>query len=320
MKMSGTVSGQQIFFKETASSRVIRTQGEAGLKLLRRLICSDAAKLASGEAFRSAMLNASGGVMQEVRVLAVSSDSWELALLSDMADTGVAWAKQVAVSFDAEVTETPDTALWLGGKGLAGALEKTGSSLPKQGRFVQSELKEGSLRLARFGGLILACGVPEAVSALRKHLEAAGAEALDEEAWKAVRVSECLPAYGYDYDEASSPLECGFAAEVDFSDASRMFIGRALTEARSRAGVRCRFGALKIDAGLSEERLESDPEVVLEGNDAEAGVITTWAKTAEGAAALALLPAGTKPGDRAEVLVQADGRDCRFAAEVISIA
>ena len=58
------------FLKDVRAARVIRTEGENGEKLLRRLITADVAKHATGDCLLASMLNASGGVMQEVAVIA----------------------------------------------------------------------------------------------------------------------------------------------------------------------------------------------------------------------------------------------------------
>ena len=69
------------FLKDVRAARVIRTEGENGEKLLRRLITADVAKHATGDCLLASMLNASGGVMQEVAVIA-HTGYWDVVLLS----------------------------------------------------------------------------------------------------------------------------------------------------------------------------------------------------------------------------------------------
>ena len=78
---------------------MIRTEGENGEKLLRRLITADVAKHATGDCLLASMLNASGGVMQEVAVIA-HTGYWDVVLFPETADTGLAWSRQGSVSFE----------------------------------------------------------------------------------------------------------------------------------------------------------------------------------------------------------------------------
>ena len=101
------------FLKDVRAARVIRTEGENGEKLLRRLITADVAKHATGDCLLASMLNASGGVMQEVAVIA-HTGYWDVVLFPETADTGLAWSRQVAVSFEAEVEQPEDRhVFWL---------------------------------------------------------------------------------------------------------------------------------------------------------------------------------------------------------------
>lgn len=307
------------FVKDIAGAGVVRTSGEAGLKLLRRLLASDAAKFASGDAFRSAMLNASGGVMLEVRALC-RGNAWELVLAPSGADSGLAWMRQVAIAFDAEVEDVPaGHAFWLGGPQAPEVLAKAGAAVPKAGRFAELKQEEGAfLTVSAFpGNLFLVSGDAASADAFWQKLVAAGAAKAGEAAWETVRAANCLAAPGAEYDESSSPLECGFENCVDFSDPSRMFIGRALTEARWRAGVRCRLGTLEIDSAVAAGELEDAPEVAIEGNSAEGALVTSWVKAGERVLALALLPASAKAGTAAAVALKANGTESQAQARVL---
>ncbi len=297
---------QGAFVKGLDGLKLVRTEGENGLKLLRRLVAADAAKFAEGEAFRAPMLSASGCVMQELRV-AVLRNAWEVLFFPGNADAGAAWARQAAVSFDAEVRILEGRAgFWLGGPKAREVLAAAGLEAPREGRF--TSVSESS-RILGFPGIFLAEGTAKEIGALREKLLQAGASPIGDEAWELARISCGIPEPGAEYDESSSPLECGLGDGVDFSDPSRVFIGRALTEARARAGVRCRLGLLDLKADAEAQDLEADPETEVEGNSEEAGIITSWSRTGDGRVlALALLPASSRAGGAVRVGFQALGR------------
>ena len=314
---------QGAVMKDMAGAGLVFVSGEPGLKLLRRLLASDAEKFSSGQAFRSVLLNASGGVMLEVHVLALPGNAWRLVLPPSGADAGLAWMRQVAIAFEAHVQAMASGhAFWLAGPRAAEVLEKAGVPAPRDGAFKEIAVREGDafLSVAAFSGLYLIAGDAESASEFWNLLKASGARPAGEHAFEVVRALHCLPAPWAEYDEMSSPLECGFEGCVDFSDPSRMFIGRALTEARSRSGLRCRLGLLEIESREEAENLTDSPDVAISGNDAEGGLITSWVKVQDRVLALALLPASTQEGAKAAVSVKTQVGETVAAARVSLIA
>lgn len=307
---------------DIAGAGLVRTSGEAGLKLLRRLLASDIEKLAPGQAVRSVLLNASGGVMLEACAAALPGNAWELVLSPAGADAGLAWMRQVAIAFDADVQSLEaGHAFWLAGPEARAALEKTGAEPPREGSAKDVKREGGAfLSIAAFSGLYLVTGDADSANGFWLKLKAAGAVPVGERAFEALRASLCLPAPGAEYDESTSPLECGMGERVDFSDPSRMFIGRALTEARARSGARCELGLLEIACEAAAEDLVEAPDVSIEGNDAEGGLITSWVKTEGKVLALALLPATTLEGAKAVVSVKTEAGETVAVARVAKIA
>ena len=294
--------------------------GEAGLKLLRRLLTADAACFPPGSAFRAAMLNASGGIMLESLVIA-GNDTWELVFPPGAADAGKAWTRQVAVAFDAEVAEPAGRhAFWMGGPRLAETLRGIGIEMPAPGKTVCVGDGADTVVIAALPDMVLAVGAVAAANRLWEKVEAAGAVPVGEQGWELARTLACMPALRRDYDESSSPVEFGFEACVDFRDAGRMFIGRALTEARSRSGVRCRMGVLEIDAEVDPREFDEAPEAVVESSASEGVLVTTWARGHGKSYALALLPVSARTGDRAVVQIAASGKLQESAGRVLRLA
>lgn len=308
--------------KDIAGAGLVRTAGEAGLKLLRRLLASDVEKLAPGQAIRSVLLNASGGVMLEACAAALPGNAWELVLSPAGADAGLAWMRQVAIAFDADVQSLEaGHAFWLAGPEGRALLEKAGVEAPREGGVKDVKREDGAfLSISAFPGLYLVAGDADSANDFWLKLKAAGAVPVGERAFEALRASLCLPAPGAEYDESTSPLECGMGERVDFGDPSRMFIGRALTEARARSGVRCKLGLLEVECDAAAEDLVEAPDVSIEGNDAEGGLITSWVKAEDKVLALALLPAATLEGAKAAVSVKTEAGETVAAARVAKIA
>ena len=308
------------FLHDAPATGFACVSGEAGLKLLRRLLTADAACFPRGSAFRAAMLNASGGIMLGARVVA-GTDSWELLFPAEAADAGQAWTRQVAVAFDAEVSVPGDRhAFWMGGPGMARVAALAGIPVPPPGKALAAGDGADPVTLAGFPGMSLVIGSTAAADRLWRALEGAGAVPVGEQGWDLARVLSCLPALRQDYDESSSPVESGFEACVDFRDASRMFIGRALTEARARSGVRCRMGVLEIDDEIDPAQMDCPPEATTECSDSEGVLVTTWARGCGKSYALALLPASAKPGDRVDLRVFCGGADRACAGRVFGFS
>ena len=76
---------------------------EAAPKFLARLITSDAKKLMQGAVVRTALLNATGGLLGTVLLTRVGQETYKLYLTDDNADALEAWIRQVSQAFDAEV-------------------------------------------------------------------------------------------------------------------------------------------------------------------------------------------------------------------------
>ena len=121
-----------------------------------------------------------------------------------------------------------------------------------------------------------------------------------------LRLEAGMNLYGQDMDTGVTPLECGLAWTVDPAS-PRDFIGKRALNERPR-----RFELLGLVLEGRGGVLRSHQTVNCEGGD---GVITsgTFSPTMQVSIALARLPAGTKPGGRAEVLV----RDKRLPAHIV---
>ncbi|MCF0253613.1 MAG: hypothetical protein HUK26_04690 [Duodenibacillus sp.] len=221
-------------------------------RFLARLVASDLSRLTSGHARRTVMLNATGNVIGKLYAVRTDADAVRLVIAGEDADAREAWVRQVAAAFDAEVA---------GDKGAAFCY--TGA-LPVQGLQLEPGGAAESLGLVfmRLKGVSMVAGPAEAVQALRANLLQAGARAGDAALRELMRILACEPAAGQEFDsEEDSPLECGFEDAVDLEDASRVFIGRALTEARKAAGNHAALRLVAFEKAIDPGRLTETPYV-----------------------------------------------------------
>lgn len=224
---------------------------EAAPKFLARLITSDATKLMQGSVVRTALLNATGGLLGTVLLTREGQETYKLYLTDDNADALEAWIRQVSQAFDAEVlSEKVPMMPYLGD--FAG-------QAPLRGHFE----KKTHVTLINRGWISYAVGPEDALKSLIKQLTDAGVEEGPVETIEALRVMAREPAPGLEYDETTSPLEAGLEDALDFSDSDRIFIGRALTQARFEAKDYERLHLVAFNIPFDPAALTEMPLVVV---------------------------------------------------------
>lgn len=283
---------------------VLKIEGSG--KFLARLLTSDVKKIPESGVCRSVMMNATGGVIGAPWVARTSQNAYELILASETADAEQAWARQVSVAFDAEVQSESLEGFYFVGKLPVKELDL------KEHAMVQSL----GLRFVNMGWICLAAGPSEAVGALYDNLVAAGAKKGEQTGFDALRIFAREPASGLELDEGSSPLETGLEDAVDFEDPERIFIGRALTEARAKTGKHLRMQLVAFDVAFDPSLLVEVPMIEVEDN---LYPMTSIARVPEGPYTVGLvrLPLSVNVGDRVKTLVKTNPRVACEAALVI---
>ena len=137
-------------------------------------------------------------------------------------------------------------------------------------------------------------------------LVAAGVKPCGLGARDTLRLEAGMALYGNDMDESISPLDAGLAWTVDFSDASRDFVGKAALLAKPAS--RQVLGLVLEDKGV----LRAHQAVFTAQGEGE---ITsgTFSPTLQQSVALARLPMGVAIGDTVRVVI----RDKELAAKVV---
>src|SRR3546814_10920299 len=86
----------------------IDVQGSGAIAYLRRLLANDVARLSvPGKALYSCMLNADGGVIDDLIVYFFGADNWRVVVNAGTADKDLAWMQQVAPAENFDVRITP---------------------------------------------------------------------------------------------------------------------------------------------------------------------------------------------------------------------
>lgn len=283
---------------------ILKVQGAD--KFLARLLTSDVTKLAVGGVERSVAMNATGGVLGTLWVARTALDSYELILAGEETDALQAWIRQVSVAFEADVGVES-----LGGFYFVGKLPIDGIKL-EAGHMIE----QLGLRFIDMGWMCLAAGPQANIEALSENLLRAGAKKGEQTGWDALRIFAREPAAGLELDESSSPLETGLSDALNFDDPDRIFIGRALTEARFKAGNYERMQLVAFDVAFDPALLVEVPAVIVGDKQYPC---TSIARVPEGPFTVALvrLPQQINIGDRVPVDVRTDPRTHCEAALVI---
>ena len=228
---------------------VVDLRGEQVKPFLRTLLANSVDKLkATGKAIYSCMLNARGGVIDDLIVYYMADDFFRMVVNASTREKDLAWIREQAAAFNVEVIEREELAIiavqgptarerviGLLGEGDRAALEKLG-------RFAALETATAdgtALFVARTGytgedGFEIL--LPQtAVVAFWNALSAAGVRPAGLGARDTLRLEAGMNLYGQDMDEEITPYEAGLAWTVAL-DEGRDFIGRDVLEAQKAAG------------------------------------------------------------------------------------
>jgi aminomethyltransferase len=293
--------------------------GEKVRDFLKTLVANNVDKLKTkGRAVYSCMLNANGGVIDDL-IVYYMDDTW-YRIVSNAAthDKDMAWIKLAASEFGGvTVTERPELAM-IAVQG-PNAREKTYAAIGENIREAADSLKPfhsvtiGQLMVATTGytgeegfEIILPAKAAEFTWQM---LAEAGVKPCGLGARDTLRLEAGMNLYGSDMDETTTPLESGLAWTVALEPKERKFIGRDALEKQLAAGVpRQLVGLLLEDKGV----LRSHMKVFCPQGDGE---ITSgsFSPTLNQSIALARIPAGVAVGATVEV----DVRGKRLKARVV---
>lgn len=290
---------------------IVDLHGSRTREFLRHLLANDVAKLTQpGKALYSGMLNASGGVIDDLIVYFFSDDFFRLVVNSATREKDLSWITQHAEPWAINITVRDDLSLIAVQGPNAQAKAETLFSDTQRAAVAGMKsffgVEVGDLFIATTGytgeaGYEIA--IPnETAEDFWRGLLAAGVKPCGLGARDTLRLEAGMNLYGQDMDEGVSPLAANMGWTIAWEPTDRKFIGREALEAQRGTGPEQLVGLIMTEKGVLRGELPVRFTDVL-GNVQE-GMITsgTFSPTLGYSIALARVPAGI--GDTAIVQIR----------------
>ena len=270
---------------------------------LLRLVANNVDKLKEpGKALYSAMLNESGGVVDDLIVYFLGENRYRVVINAGTADKDLAWMAARIADWKLNVTCAPRRDLAMIAVQGPNAKARVWQALPGT-QAISENLKPfhavevGDYFIATTGytgeaGFEITLPASQAEDVWQKLLDV-GVRPIGLGARDTLRLEAGMNLYGQDMDEAVSPLDAGLAWTVAMKD-EREFVGKsALTAAGQQKAF---LGLILLDKGV----LRGHQQVVTKHGTGE---ITSgsFSPTLQQSIALARLPLGAQVGDEVEV-------------------
>jgi len=290
---------------------IVDLHGARTREFLSYLLANDVAKLTQpGKALYTGMLNASGGVIDDLIVYFFSDDFFRLVVNSATREKDLAWISQHAAPYAVVLTERNDLAL-IAVQGPQ-AKEKAATIFTAEQQQAVAGMKpffgvqSGELFIATTGytgeaGYEIALPA-EQVADFWQKLLAAGVKPAGLGARDTLRLEAGMNLYGQDMDESVSPLAANMGWTISWQPEDRQFIGREALEVQRQQGTDQLVGLVMTEKGVLRNELPvrfSDATGKL-----HEGVITSgsFSPTLGYSIALARVPAGI--GEQAIVQIR----------------
>lgn len=280
---------------------IVDLHGARTREFLRYLLANDVAKLiVPGKALYTGMLNASGGVIDDLIVYFLNENYFRLVVNSATREKDLAWISQHAEPYAVELTVRDDLAL-VAVQGPQ-AKEKAETLFTAEQKQAVAGMKPffgvqaGDLFIATTGytgeaGYEIALP-QELVADFWQKLLAAGVKPAGLGARDTLRLEAGMNLYGQEMDEGVSPLAANMGWTIAWLPEDRNFIGRDALERQREQGTEQLVGLVMTEKGVLRNELPvrfTDSA----GNTLE-GVITSgsFSPTLGYSIALARVPAG----------------------------
>ncbi|MEQ4923332.1 glycine cleavage system aminomethyltransferase GcvT [Proteus hauseri] len=290
---------------------IVDLHGAQVRDFLRYLLANDIAKLTEkGKALYTGMLNASGGVIDDLIVYYFDETFYRLVVNSATREKDLAWITEHATDYVVDIQVRDDLALIA----IQGphAPEKVQSLLTPQQRQVVSAMKPfygvqlDELFIATTGytgeaGYEVAMPKEQAVAFWQKLL-AVGVKPAGLGARDTLRLEAGMNLYSQEMDETINPLEANMGWTIAWAPEDRQFIGREALEKLRATGTDKLVGLVMREKGVL--RAGTAVHFTDDLGEIREGVITsgTFSPTLGFSIALARVPAGIK--DSAIVLMR----------------
>ncbi len=238
---------------------IVDLHGARVREFLRYLLANDVAKLTQpGKALYSGMLNASGGVIDDLIVYFLQDDFFRLVVNSATREKDLAWIEQHATAYGVELTERSDLAM-IAIQGPQ-AQQKVQTLLDSAQRAAVADMKPfygvqaGELFIATTGytgeaGYEIALPAVRA-AAFWQQLLAAGVKPAGLGARDTLRLEAGMNLYGQEMDESVSPLAANMGWTISWEPADRDFIGREALDAQRTQNSEKLVGLIMTEKGV----------------------------------------------------------------------
>ena len=280
---------------------IVDLRGSRTREFLRYLLANDVAKLTkTGKALYSGMLNASGGVIDDLIVYYFTEDFFRLVVNSATREKDLSWITQHAEPYAIDITVRDDLSL-IAVQG-PNAQEKAATLFTDEQRQAVEGMKPffgvqaGDLFIATTGytgeaGYEIAMPSEKAADFWRALVQA-GVKPCGLGARDTLRLEAGMNLYGQEMDEGISPLAANMGWTIAWEPTDRDFIGREALEMQREKGHEQLVGLVMTEKGVLRNELPvrfTDAS----GNQQE-GIITsgTFSPTLGYSIALARVPAG----------------------------
>jgi aminomethyltransferase len=224
-------------------------------RYLQQLLANDVERLQQqGKALYSCMLNAEGGVIDDLIVYWLGEKRYRIVTNAATREGDLAWMQQQLEGFEAVLEEQPGLAMVAvqGPEARAAVLNwlsaPSRERVERLERFVAAEVEEGFIARTGYTGedgfeLVLQ---PEDAVPFWQAMVDAGVTPCGLGARDTLRLEAGMMLYGADMDTTTTPLESALGWTVAFSE-SRPFNGRAALEQQQSAGVPRKLVGLRLE-------------------------------------------------------------------------
>jgi aminomethyltransferase len=234
---------------------------------LQHLLASDVGSTPLNKAVYGCMLNAEGGVLDDLIVYVLPDDQYRMITNAGTREKISAWVEQQQKGWEVTVTQRVDLAM-LAVQGPE-AREKVFSALPGSAELAADLapfhcVEMGKMMIARTGytgedGFELMMHAPASVMVWQA-LMAAGVKPIGLGARDTLRLEAGLNLYGAEMDETITPLESGLSWTVAWGKnetEKRDFIGREVLETQRQQGItQKRVGLVLKERGVLRSHQE----------------------------------------------------------------
>jgi aminomethyltransferase len=277
---------------------IVDMHGQDAAAFLCRLLANNVDRLVPGKALYTCMLDARGGVIDDLIVYKIAEDFFRLVVNSGTHDKDMAWLLQQAKDFAVTLNERTDFAMLA----LQGPQVREKIPLlfaPEQAKLILALKSFHAISIedyfvARTGytgedGFEIALPVTQAVEFWQR-LVNMGIKPCGLGARDTLRLEAGLNLYGADMDESVTPIESNLAWTVAWEPQERQFIGRSALEKQLQIGVARRLVGLVLEG---QGVLRNHQKVVVEGMGEGEITSGSFSPTLNKGIALARVPIAT---------------------------